>query len=140
MLQSPDRSRNPSYLVPCVVKAVQLIEVLRETRRGLRVEDLRRMTGFSTTTIYRILRTLAACGYILRDSPGFYRLNYVAVPTSGQSSRHGWRDHPSEIPPQRSGTRALGSATWDSRFCYDGAKRNSSYSTTRATAPRTGDR
>lgn len=75
MLQESSHSRNSSYLVPCVFKAVHMIEALRETGTGLRVEDLRRMTGYPRTTIYRILRTLIACGYIDRTSGGSYRLN-----------------------------------------------------------------
>ena len=79
MLQGSNVSRNSNYLVPCVFKAVQMIEALRRVRTGLRVEDLRSMTGYSRTTIYRILRTLAACGYIVRNSRAIYRLNYSVV-------------------------------------------------------------
>jgi hypothetical protein len=86
MLQESEHSRNPSYLVPCVLKAVHMIEALRETGTGLRVESLRRMTGYSRTTIYRILRTLVACGYITRNSGGVYRLNYSLVTAAGRGS------------------------------------------------------
>jgi hypothetical protein len=86
MLQESNCSRNSSYLVPCVFKAIHMIEALRETGAGLRVEDLRRMTGYSRTTIYRILRTLAACRYIIRNSGGVYRLNYSVVTAAGSRS------------------------------------------------------
>jgi hypothetical protein len=79
MLHGSNGSRNSSYLVPCVFKAVQMIEALRETRAGLRAEDFLRMTGFSRSTIYRILRTLIACGYIARDRSGFYHLNHAVI-------------------------------------------------------------
>ena len=79
MIQESNLPKNSSYLVPCVFKAVHMIQALRETGTGLQVEDLRRMTGYSRTTIYRILRTLAACGYIFRESGGVYRLNYSVV-------------------------------------------------------------
>ena len=86
MLRESIVSRNSSYIVPCVFKAVHMIQALRETGAGLRVEDLRQMTGYSRTTIYRILRTLAACGYIFRDSGGVYRLNYSVVTAAGSKS------------------------------------------------------
>jgi hypothetical protein len=86
MLQESNVSRNSSYIVPCVFKAVHMIEALREAGTGLRVEDLRGMTGYSRTTIYRILRTLAACGYIIRNSGGVYRLNYSVLTAAGRGS------------------------------------------------------
>ena len=86
MLQGSNLSRNSSYLVPCVFKAVQMIEALRGATTGLRVEDLRNMTGYSRTTIYRILRTLAACRYIVRNSKGVYRLNHSVVTAAGRGS------------------------------------------------------
>lgn len=77
-------SRNPSYLVPCVFKAVQMIDALREPQGRLRVEDFRSTTGYSRTTIYRILRTLVACDYLIRDSGGYYRLNHALIPAAGR--------------------------------------------------------
>jgi hypothetical protein len=71
--------RNPSYLVPCVLKAIQMVEILRRTHAGLRVDDLLGMTGYSRSTIYRILRTLTACEYMVRDGRGYYRLNHAIV-------------------------------------------------------------
>ena len=69
-------------------KAIQVIEVLRETPTGLRVDDLRELTGYSRNTVYRILRTLTACDYMLRDSGGVYRLNdAVLLPSTGQMHR-----------------------------------------------------
>lgn len=72
-------SRSPSYLVPCVFKAVRMIEALRESRVGLRVEDFLGMTGYSRSTIYRILRTLTACSYMVREPAGVYRLNPTVI-------------------------------------------------------------
>jgi predicted transcriptional regulator len=89
MLHESGLPRNSSYLVPCVFKAVHMIEALRETSTGLRVEDLRSMTGYSRTTIYRILRTLVACRYIMRNSGGVYRLNYSVVTAAGRDRQIG---------------------------------------------------
>jgi hypothetical protein len=79
MQQEPEISRSTSYLVPCVFKAVQMIEASREARVGLRVEDFLGMTGYSRSTIYRILRTLTACSYMVRERGGTYRLNAAVI-------------------------------------------------------------
>jgi DNA-binding IclR family transcriptional regulator len=57
------------------MKTIQMVEILRETPEGLRVQDLRGMTGYPPSTIYRILRTLMAYKYAFRDDGGRYRLN-----------------------------------------------------------------
>jgi hypothetical protein len=67
-----------------VFKAAQMMEGLRERRVALRVEDFVGMTACSRRTIYRILETLVACGYVIRDSGGYYRLDRscLAAPDS----------------------------------------------------------
>jgi len=116
MLQELDSSRSSSYLVPCVFKAVQMIEVLRETSSGLRVEDFRSMTGFPKTTIYRILRTLVACQYVIRDSGGSYRLNQSGAPAVGKNSRndHGGREF--ELDPKPDDNHHAEFERWGVRF------------------------
>ena len=80
-----DRPTNPlsrSYIVPCVMKTIRMVEILRKEPAGLRVEDLRCMTGYPPSTIYRILRTLMAYQYAFRDNRGRYRLNdHVVIAT-----------------------------------------------------------
>jgi hypothetical protein len=130
MLQESDRSRNTSYLVPCVFKAVQMIEALREVGEGLGVETLRSMTGYSRTTIYRILRTLIVCGYIRRTSGGCYRLNAV-VPSVGESSRDDEYGSQLEFFPKPNGAHRVGFERWGIRFRENGARMDSYYSTKR---------
>lgn len=76
---STGEERNSRYLLPCVWKAIQMVEILRRTPGGLRVDELQGMTGYSRGTIYRILRTLIVCEYAFRDTGGFYRLNRDVV-------------------------------------------------------------
>lgn len=140
MLEESSLSRNSSYLVPCVLKAVHMIEALRETGTGLRVENLRSMTGYSRTTIYRILRTLVACGYIHSDSRGSYRLNYAVAPAVSKSSRNDERDNQLEFPPKSSGAHGVGFERWGIRFRENGARMDSAYTTKRNSASRDGDR
>jgi IclR helix-turn-helix domain len=85
MFDESDVPRNSSYLVPCVFKAVQMIEALREARTGLRVEDFLGRTGYSRSTIYRILRTLSVCDYIVRASGGVYRLNRSIISVADEN-------------------------------------------------------
>ena len=139
MLKGSNYSRNPSYLVPCVLKAVHMIEALRQAGTGLRVENLRSMTGYSRTTIYRILRTFVACGYIRRDSGGSYRLNYAVVPPVGKSSRNDERDSQLEFPPKSSSAHRVGFERWGIRFLDNGARMDSNCNTTRAAASPDGE-
>ncbi len=67
-LQRPNVSR--SYLVPMLVKAFRIIDALQASHRPLTVDELSRRLGYSKTTVYRILRTLAACGYLPNSASG----------------------------------------------------------------------
>ena len=64
-----------SYIVPMVARAIDISELLQEFNSGLHVKGIKELTGYADSTIYRILRTLAAFGYVARDSNGVYRLN-----------------------------------------------------------------
>lgn len=122
MLQESNLPRNSSYLVPCVFKAVHMIQALRETGAGLRVEDLRKMTGYSRTTIYRILRTLAACGYIFRNSGGVYCLNYqvITAPVKGAANRQDDGRFATPIKPENGHVAEF--ERWGIRFRGNGAR------------------
>jgi len=63
-----------SYVIPMVARTLDITERLQE-EAGLTVDDLRHLTGYSRSTIYRILRTLDTFGYIDRGPQGHYRLN-----------------------------------------------------------------
>ena len=121
-LDRPKSGEQSGQLVRGVWKAVQVIEILRETAAGLRVDDLRERTGYSRTTVYRILKTLTACDYMLRDSGGVYRLNdAVLLPSTGQMHRviasTGWAE--------RSGSQndaEVGYEMWGVRFDVGGRR------------------
>ena len=139
MFEESNHSRNPSYLVPCVLKAVHMIETLREAGTGLRVENLQNVTGYPRTTIYRILRTLVCCEYIRRDSGGSYRLNYAVVPAVGKSSRNDESVSPREFPPKSSVPHCVGFERWGIRFLDNGARMDSPCSTTGLSASPDGE-
>jgi hypothetical protein len=64
-----------SYIVPMIARAIEISELLLGIGSGLRVREIHGRTGYSESTIYRILRTLVAFGYVVRDSNGFYASN-----------------------------------------------------------------
>jgi hypothetical protein len=120
MLEKPN-VRNNSYLVPCVFKAVQMVEALRKTRAGLRVEDFLNMTGYSRSTIYRILRTLVACGYIARDNAGVYHLNHAVINVADENAWPQTVRHP-DAPTTAASESHLEFERWGVRFRIDGKK------------------
>jgi hypothetical protein len=121
MQQESAISRSVSYLVPCVFKAVQMIEASREARVGLRVEDFLGMTGYSRSTIYRILRTLTACSYMVRERGGVYRLNSAVIRLADDDSavRAGCRTSPSSTLSKGSHEEF---ERWGVRFGSDGRR------------------
>jgi hypothetical protein len=121
MLYESNVPRNSSYLVPCLFKAVQMIEALREMRSGLRVEDFQGRTGYSRSTIYRILRTLSVCDYVVRASGGVYRLNNAVITSMDEDPNPQQADDQLDRPswPKQD---HLGFERWGVRFSADGRR------------------
>jgi hypothetical protein len=120
-----DRTKSgeqPGQLVLGVWKAIQVVEILREMPAGLRADDLRERAGYSRTTVYRILKTLTACDYILRDSGGVYRLNdEVLLPSTGQMHR-AIASTNSEEQSASQNDADVGFEMWGVRFDLDGRR------------------
>jgi hypothetical protein len=138
MLHESAVPRSSSYLVPCVFKAVQMIEALRETPVGLRVEDFVGMTGYSRSTIYRILRTLVACGYLVRDSGGYYRLNHAVVATADAATRNK-QDSSKFGRNLQANDRNVGFERWGIQFRGNGTRMNTHSRTTQLAVSQAGD-
>jgi ribose transport system substrate-binding protein len=62
------------YLIPILSKALDVIEVLEETRAAVNLEDVFQRTNISKTSVYRILKTLVHRGYVAQSQDGQYRL------------------------------------------------------------------
>jgi len=71
-ISSPMFDEKSGYFVPCVWKALRTLDLLKTTPGGLRIADLVTRTGYARGTVYRIVRTLAASGYAIRESNGVY--------------------------------------------------------------------
>lgn len=68
---------NRSYIIPVLSKALLIIDVLQKTERPLTVDELTTMTGTAKSTVYRILRTLSAHGYLPDGADGIYSFRRV---------------------------------------------------------------
>jgi ribose transport system substrate-binding protein len=62
-----------SYLIPIVSKTLDVMELLQAEKAPISIEAIYHRTGFSKTTVYRILQTLNHRGYVSRTEDGLYR-------------------------------------------------------------------
>jgi DNA-binding IclR family transcriptional regulator len=65
--------------VASVARALSLLEQLRDSERGLGVNELARRIGVNASTASRLLATLEAAGMVQRDGQGPYRLGLGLV-------------------------------------------------------------
>lgn len=61
------------YLVPVLLKALDILELLEAEKRQLSLEAIHRETKLSKTTVYRALKTFVHRGYLLQSNDGLYR-------------------------------------------------------------------
>lgn len=71
----PDITRG--YLIPVLSSAIKIIEFVRSAEHPLTVSAISTETGVSRSTTYRILRTLAAHGYLPAGEIGIYQFRKV---------------------------------------------------------------
>src|SRR5947209_3310535 len=65
--------------VASVARALSLLEELRDSERGLGVNELARRIGVNASTASRLLATLETAGMVQRDGQGPYRLGLGLV-------------------------------------------------------------
>jgi hypothetical protein len=65
-------SAHPSYLVPVLVKALVILDVMRKSERPYTVAELAKLTAYPVSTVYRILRTCSAFGLLPDGDDGVY--------------------------------------------------------------------
>ena len=53
-----------TYIVPMLSKALIILDMLLENGSLLSIDELSRETGFSRSSVYRIIRTLSLHGYL----------------------------------------------------------------------------
>jgi DNA-binding IclR family transcriptional regulator len=79
MAQHPRDVGSAGRPVASVARALALLEALRDSERGLGVNELARQIGVSPSTASRLLATLAGAGLVQRDEGGPFRLGIGLV-------------------------------------------------------------
>ena len=69
----------PSDLVSSVTRALRVLEVVGESPCGLTTKQIARRCDITVTAAYRMLRTLAHTGYVLRRDDGAYMLGLAVA-------------------------------------------------------------
>lgn len=71
-----NRSAKRNYHVPNLDRALQIVEVLSSSPRGLNRNEIAVATGCTPTMVYRIMMTFVDAGWVYRDeATGIYRLS-----------------------------------------------------------------
>jgi DNA-binding IclR family transcriptional regulator len=78
--------REPGYQAPSVKRALQILELVAESRRGLGISELARRLEISKGTVYGICGQLEAGGALVRDPASKrYGLGPLAATLAGRS-------------------------------------------------------
>jgi ribose transport system substrate-binding protein len=97
------------YHIPVLSKALDILEYLQTQSPSASLEELYRVTQFSKTTVYRILRTLEHRGYLAHQEDGRYRL--VSRPLK---LRFGFAGQSEQLPFSQTVTASLKEAATSS--------------------------
>ena len=62
------------YIVPVLLNAIAILQLLREHENGLKLSQIQELTGIPKTTAYRILRTYVATGHVRSVDTGHYTI------------------------------------------------------------------
>ena len=75
-MAAANRTVKRNYHVPNLDRALQIIEVLSSSPRGLNRNEIAAATGCTPTMVYRIMMTFTDAGWVYRDeATGIYRLS-----------------------------------------------------------------
>lgn len=67
------RTARPTYLIPVLSKALDILELLQADNQTTTLEALHKRTRIPKTTIYRVLKTFTHRGYVMALPDGSYR-------------------------------------------------------------------
>jgi ribose transport system substrate-binding protein len=62
------------YIVPILMKSIAILNLLRATPEGMKIDQIHQATGIARSTVYRIIRTLLASGYVRATGDYTYRV------------------------------------------------------------------
>jgi hypothetical protein len=82
-----------NYIVPVLAKAIKIIRLLETADRPLNINEISQYTGTPKSTVYRVLRTLSAYGYLPHGAIGIYSFKFIAElqppsPTPATAKEH----------------------------------------------------
>jgi len=83
---------NRSYIVPVLGKAIRILQLLEKSEKTLNVDEIVRETDIAKSTVYRILRTFSAYGYLPDGADGLYHLRSAANVSRWAPPKEGGRD------------------------------------------------
>jgi DNA-binding IclR family transcriptional regulator len=101
----------PKNVVASIFKAARLLEVFTLDRAEVSLGEFTRETGFNKTTVYRLLQTMVAAGWLMRAESGSYRLGY-GIMTLGSIARADLDIREQSVPV----LRRLATETGDTAF------------------------
>src|ERR1700760_718138 len=73
---SQPRGQSPPFRLPAVDRAMNLLELLGSSGRGLTLSELSRKLSIPKSTTYYLVYTLVTRGYIQRTGSGHYSLGF----------------------------------------------------------------
>jgi DNA-binding IclR family transcriptional regulator len=74
------------FRLPAVDRAMNLLELLASSRRGLTLSELSRRLGIPKSTAYYLVYTLVTRGYVQRAAGGLYSLGFRFADIAGAST------------------------------------------------------
>lgn len=78
-----------SELVQSVLKALDVVALLSASGAGMRLNEIAPALDCKKTTVFNLLRTLAARGYVVKDGMNRYALGPAIIEIGRQQLRHG---------------------------------------------------
>jgi hypothetical protein len=107
--QALDPTHMRSYVIPVLGRALSILDVLQKSGSPLSVKEICRTTDYPKSTIYRIVRTFVAYGYVLHLLNGKYSINTNSARFANISElctlQNAALETHSAQDPERSGTR-----------------------------------
>ncbi|MFS9629969.1 helix-turn-helix domain-containing protein, partial [Klebsiella pneumoniae] len=74
MSEQDPSAKDLDYIVPALQRGLRILELFNSDQRNLNMNDLAELMGGSVSSIYRIVQTLAAMGYLQKVGKNGYEL------------------------------------------------------------------
>ena len=68
MSEQDPSAKDLDYIVPALQRGLRILELFNSDQRNLNMNELAELMGGSVSSIYRIVQTLAAMGYLQKSA------------------------------------------------------------------------